>query len=1016
MPATPARFPLIFVVAVLCFVSTAACFGQAAAPKGPPPGAIPEVDPAQYVLLKADVPATWSWGNPEANQEAGGTGITTNGRQETQSWWQMTTEQDIIVPVTGPDGSKRGIPVKIIGTVLKTPEYTKMGWDRWLSSGKLPTGLPEGLADKWTEGACADKIGEETCQGAISGKPAASFSFRYKAYAGHVAAASYELDTPEGIAAARSVAKLLAAKIAGAKLPVFNGLDVAILPDEWSFCPDGYGDQMPPEQAADKQNVVAYVRNLSDKVTAEEIQVQLWLGQPGYEGCQAVGAPVTIRNLAPHHWQKVNLVWPLPGNVEKAPLYVQALPTRQEDVDPENNATGAELSIYYAHNGSRAYSFPTDGYSFVNYSLDANDAEGVVEEWLAGILGQSGGDPKLLEVMQRIIFPQTYTRFMDYVNASATSGVGGHCYGMSATSAEYFAGNLSRPGGVGATSALSQSQANFNINLYHRAQMRSAMEAALSGDNWHPRDEGVQKTVDALRGSLRDQRKPLIIEFFGKQAIAGKPGQFTYPGHAILGYKLVDWGEGKHCVYLYDSNYPSSKIAGKAMPHFTFNPSGGGWTLPNYMGYGWAVGNWVSAQPLTRTIPPTVMSALVPQIKQALADMAKLLATGNNIMAVLRCPADALITDGQGGAIGVKAGKVINTIAGAQVLSAKGAQVYLLPAGRAYSVSVTRKGEGNIGLDLLHSEPGGNVGVVSYDKLPIGSGGAAQVSLAADGKTTSAQVGGKTIAPSLTGQSTGGKTGTQTATPTNRVPSVLFDNSNVARVLNRPTAPTRVVLATACRITGLETYHWNNGQGAPPGKIGLRLASGKVHSQWQATGLEGMGGRKNCTWHVDLDTILPAGTYLVTDSDPATWSQNAESGGAGIAKLWGIPASRNATHTAPPPTPTPATSQAPAKSGALVICTAVADNKPVNPGTQFSNVPRLYCWLPYDGLAAGVIVTCEWLRDGQGFVTAKTTLSGAKGWMWFQMGANGGNLAKGHYTAKVSTPTRVLGQQEIIIN
>jgi hypothetical protein len=29
---------------------------------------------------------------------------------------------------------------------------------------------------------------------------------------------------------------------------------------------------------------------------------------------------------------------------------------------------------------------------------------------------------------------------------------------------------------------------------------------------------------------------------------------------------------------------------------------------------------------------------------------------------------------------------------------------------------------------------------------------------------------------------------------------------------------------------------------------------------------------------------LPAGTYTVLDSDPATWSQNAETGGQGI--IW----------------------------------------------------------------------------------------------------------------------------------
>lgn len=224
---------------------------------------------------------------------------------------------------------------------------------------------------------------------------------------------------------------------------------------------------------------------------------------------------------------------------------------------------------------------------------------------MAGILGQSGSDPQLQEVTLRLVYPWTHSRFMAYVTASAEVGVGGHCYGMSATSAEYFLGNLSRPGGVGATAALKQEQASFNIALYHRAQLRSVMEGALTGTSFVPDTWGVQKAVDDLRASLRDQRKPLVISFFGKVAVPGKPGEFTRPAHAVLGYKMVDWGRDKYCVYVYDSNFePNSFLLDAPMPYFTFDTSSGQWAFPLYMPYSWIVPSWLSAVPPQRTIPP----------------------------------------------------------------------------------------------------------------------------------------------------------------------------------------------------------------------------------------------------------------------------------------------------------------------------------------------------------------------------------------------------------------------------
>jgi hypothetical protein len=43
---------------------------------------------------------------------------------------------------------------------------------------------------------------------------------------------------------------------------------------------------------------------------------------------------------------------------------------------------------------------------------------------------------------------------------------------------------------------------------------------------------------------------------------------------------------------------------------------------------------------------------------------------------------------------------------------------------------------------------------------------------------------------------------------------------------------------------------------------------------------------QNAYWTVYLNVTLPAGTYTVIDSDPATWSHNAESSNRGNTVTW----------------------------------------------------------------------------------------------------------------------------------
>lgn len=112
---------------------------------------------------------------------------------------------------------------------------------------------------------------------------------------------------------------------------------------------------------------------------------------------------------------------------------------------------------------------------------------------------------------------------------------------------------------------------------------------------------------------------------------------------------------------------------------------------------------------------------------------------------------------------------------------------------------------------------------------------------------------------------------------------VVFDNQNVLAVQNGGTSPT-FELASETIVTKIETYHWNDASGnASAGEISLRRDDGEVHGPWKTVGRPGQGDVPNAYWAASPNVTLPAGAYTIVDSDPGTWSQNADSGGKGFA-------------------------------------------------------------------------------------------------------------------------------------
>lgn len=92
-------------------------------------------------------------------------------------------------------------------------------------------------------------------------------------------------------------------------------------------------------------------------------------------------------------------------------------------------------------------------------------------------------------------------------------------------------------------------------------------------------------------------------------------------------------------------------------------------------------------------------------------------------------------------------------------------------------------------------------------------------------------------------------------------------------------------------ITYIMTYHWNEGRGAPGGTIALQGPDGKIYGPWAVT------VRSNVYWEARPNVQIPAGNHLVIDSDPATWSQNAQTAGGGHVTITGTYVTATATNS-----------------------------------------------------------------------------------------------------------------------
>jgi len=111
-----------------------------------------------------------------------------------------------------------------------------------------------------------------------------------------------------------------------------------------------------------------------------------------------------------------------------------------------------------------------------------------------------------------------------------------------------------------------------------------------------------------------------------------------------------------------------------------------------------------------------------------------------------------------------------------------------------------------------------------------------------------------------------------------------WTNWNTEPIENGPPASDTIfTIPDPVTLISVHTYHGNDDQDLDyTGTIGLVGDDGTGYGPWDAIGYPGLTLNKNAHWVAKPGITLPAGTYTVVDSDPATWSHNPESGSAGF--------------------------------------------------------------------------------------------------------------------------------------
>lgn len=195
--------------------------------------------------------------------------------------------------------------------------------------------------------------------------------------------------------------------------------------------------------------------------------------------------------------------------------------------------------------------------------------------------------------------------------------------------------------------------------------------------------------------------------------------------------------------------------------------------------------------------------------------MAEVLRKANAIMAVLRCPADAVFTDVQGRRTGIVDGQIINEIPGAGAGRWRGGSLHA-PGRGSYSLSIDATDQGMVDLDVIRTEDE-SAGITSFKTWLFRPERKMTGTIQAGGEISNLQSGSESIPPSLdttvdlsgfAGEASD-KDQAEGSTSGDKVEAqeeLIMEVNTLGGVGNAPISPVQFTLDRPYTITRIRTY------------------------------------------------------------------------------------------------------------------------------------------------------------------------------------------------------------------
>jgi hypothetical protein len=518
------------------------------------------------------------------------------------------------------------------------------------------------------------------------------------------------------------------------------------------------------EPVADQQCVVVMVKNEHPTAAARDVFVQFSVGPTLGNGTH-IGNPIPVGDLSVGQKKMVRTTWDLQGqNIENQRLYAHAYCQNMGDTNPDNDFASIDIEgIYYAHNGTRAFSFANDTFSFKNYGLEDRGIAGMVNQQAALLAGCLDRKQPKAPLVSDPFYMLSYMRYQRYMKSFNDLHIGGLCHGFVHAAKDFFERPNTRPVAK-AVSAMTMAEAGSTLSIYHTTQMLRLGPSLLTNQRYLATNYGVAGCLTAAEDALKNKRQCVYIALSGyeEKPDGTEVGEW---GHAIMGFKLIKIAGRDPVLYVYDPNRPAASpyVPGqRCMTQIIFAP--GAFKMPANMNmiyeqtaYGSSgtrsrvYSNGVGYMPWLRDLSQQEVKATAVAANATIYAMSSWMRTSGLAGHVLRCPADAHFVDAQGRRTGVVGGQVVNEIPGAEVRTSGEVETYFLPIDQQYQVIIEGTGQGQARLASMRGKSDTRISVTTFTDIPLRAGSRTVATLLPGGRIVSLTANGAPLSPQLDG-------------------------------------------------------------------------------------------------------------------------------------------------------------------------------------------------------------------------------------------------------------------------